>query len=274
MIEVHIRIASMSKENCGNKDSFEYDEIIRSFRVAGKSFARAIEPVANAISQVLPIIAQMQPYIEALASANKIIDSVLATGWLPHHTIGIDYIKESMVGTSSLESRIREYYEKNWLDIRHDIESRMACYRVSEEAKETFREAMDAHEAGHYRCVCRVLFPELDRELRIRFFNDSTGRIDSREMLKALANRGSLEEYLQRSVFSYILFTQLATQLYKNVKESNKSQFELRDVPNRHAALHGLVRYTTHKHSMNMLVMTDYIFEILTMTSHLPLQEN
>lgn len=264
----------MSKETPGSEGSIGYDEILQLLRVAGESFFKAIEPVANAISQVLPRIAQMQPFIEAFERANKIIDSVSKTGWLPHHTLGIDYIEESIVGSGSLESRIGEYYEKNWLDIRHEIESRMACYRISEEAKQTFCEAMDAHEAGHYRCVCRVLFPELDRELRIQFFNDSTGRIGSKEMLDALANRGLLEDYLPRSIFSYILFRQLVTQLYKNVKKSNRSQFELRDVPNRHAALHGLVRYTTHKHSMNMLIMTDYIFEILTVTSHLPIQKN
>ena len=27
--------------------------------------------------------------------------------------------------------------------------------------------------------------------------------------------------------------------------------------------MHGLVSYSTHKHSMNMLILTDYIFQIL-----------
>ena len=34
-------------------------------------------------------------------------------------------------------------------------------------------------------------------------------------------------------------------------------------LPNRHAAVHGLVAYSEHKHSMNMLVMTDCIFQML-----------
>ena len=41
------------------------------------------------------------------------------------------------------------------------------------------------------------------------------------------------------------------------------------DVPNRHASIHGLVSYSTFKHSMNMIIMADYIFQILTSATKL-----
>ena len=47
----------------------------------------------------------------------------------------------------------------------------ISSYNITSEAKATFREALDAHEAGLYRCVCRVLFPE------IQHFTDTARRI-------------------------------------------------------------------------------------------------
>ena len=264
----------MSKETPESEGSIGNDEIFRGFQIAGKSLMKMLEPLAEAITKFLPLLAQTGQYVEVLSRANKIIDAISETGWLPFHTMGIDYIEESLDGARSLESRVSEYYENNWEDVRRDIESRMSDFQISDEAKGTFREAMAAHEIGHYRCVCRVLFPEIDRELRIQFFNDKSGFIRSKDMLKALANRGSLEDYLPQSIFSYILFGRLINHLYRQVWDSNRSQFESDAVPNRHAALHGLVRYSTRKHSMNMLIMADYIFEILTVTSHLPQECN
>ena len=35
-------------------------------------------------------------------------------------------------------------------------------------------------------------------------------------------------------------------------------------VPNRHAALHGRVSYASEKSSLNMLIMTDFIFDAIS----------
>jgi hypothetical protein len=34
-------------------------------------------------------------------------------------------------------------------------------------------------------------------------------------------------------------------------------------VPNRHAALHGLLPYAAQKHSMNMLIVADFLFQVI-----------
>ena len=74
------------------------------------------------------------------------------------------------------------------MTIRQDIESRLSQYHISEETKETFREALSAHEIGHFRCVCCVLFPTIEREFRRHFFEDSARSINSKKMLKKLTN--------------------------------------------------------------------------------------
>ena len=163
-----------------------------------------------------------------------------------------------------LDERLTSFYESNWDAIHRDIEARLDQYHISEDAKATFREALSAHGAGYYRCVCRVLFPEIDREFRIHFFEDNAGPISSKTMLEQLNNRGKLANLLPREAYGWILVGRLMHHLYEDVNDSNRAQYEKDYVPNRHASTHGLLPYTTLKHSINMIIMADYIFQVLT----------
>ena len=243
------------------------DSIIKNLDVALRQFAKALEPFIEVMARISQAMA---PYIERLAKYHKFIDSVSATGWLPYHTVSIDYVEECGDDVPLLDDRLTSFYENNWEAIRQDIETRLDRYHISEDAKATFREALSAHGAGHYRCVCRVLFPEIEREYRIHFFEDNAGCISSKKMLEKLTSRGDLGNFLPREAYGWILFGRLVHHLYERVDDSNRAQYEKDYVPNRHASIHGLVPYATPKHSMNMLIMADYVFQILTLTSNLP----
>ena len=132
------------------------------------------------------------------------------------------------------------------------MESQLADYHIDDEARETFREALSAHEAGLYRCVCRVLFPEIERTIGAGF--------RSKRLLEELIGTGDLADYAFRERFGYVFFGRLAKHVYQSGK---REDFERDPVPNRQAAIHGLVSYSTHKHSMNMLILTDFVFQIL-----------
>ena len=121
---------------------------------------------------------------------------------------------------------------------------------------ETFREALSAHEAGYYRCVCRVLFPEIERMI-------GAGLLPSKRMLKKLTGTGDMADFAFRERFAWVLFGRLMKHAYERADPVDRERFERDPVPNRHAAMHGLVPYSTHKHSMNMLILTDYVFQIL-----------
>ncbi len=206
----------------------------------------------------------MAPHVEQFARYNKFVDSVHASGWLPYHTVSIDYVEECGDDVSLLELRLASFYKDGWNIICSDIETRLEEYHLSEETKATFREAISAHNAGYYRCVAPVLFPVVDREFRIHFFEDRAGSISSRKMLKELANRKELGDLLPREAYGWILFGRLVHHLFEPVDESNRARYKQDSVPNRHASIHGLVPYSTFKHSVNMIVMADYIFQILT----------
>ncbi len=228
-------------------------------------FIQSMERVSQAVAPFLEAIA---PHIEHFVRYNKFIDAVRPTGWLPYHTVPMDYVEECGDDVSLLEAGLTGLYENNWENIRQDIETRLDLYHISEETKETFREALSAHATGYYRCVCRVLFPQIEREFRIRFFEDAAGPINSKKMLEKLDSL-ELKSFLPREAYGWILLDRLVDHLYEKVDDSNRAQYEEDYVPNRHASAHGLVQYSTFKHSMNMIMMADYIFQVLTSTAKL-----
>lgn len=245
-------------------------EALQQMVVALRPFRPFVQELARISQALAPYVQAIAPYIESFARYNKFVDSVDATGWLPYHTVSIDYVEECGGDIPLLEHRLSIFYKTNWDNIRQDIESRLSGYHISEEAKATFREALSAHEMGHYRCVCRVLFPEIDRAFRVQFFDDKAGLISPATMLDRLNRNASLENCMPREAYGWILFGRLIHHLFERIDDENRTKFERDFVPNRHAALHGLVAYSTHKHSINMIIMADYIFQILTSTTNSP----
>ncbi len=232
-------------------------------------FQPLIQSMTRVSQAIAPYLETLAPYIQHLVRYNKFVDSVHQTRWLPYYTVSIDYVEKYADDSSHLEAHLENFYKTNWENIRQDIEKRLNHYHIKEETKETFREALSAHGTGHYRCVCRVLFPEIDREFRIRFFNDTAGSISSKKMLEELGNSTSLKNILPNEAYGWILFDRLVDHLYEPVDDSNRGKYENDFVPNRHASTHGLVQYSTFKHSMNMIIMADYIFQILTSIAEL-----
>ena len=252
------------------------NQAIQSLLKLGAALNRMLEPLqpfiqsmARVSQAITPFLEAVAPYIQPFVRYSKFIDSVRPTGWLPYHTVSIDYVEECGDDVDLLEARLTDFYETNWENIRQDIEKRLDHYHIAAETKATFREALSAHAMGHYRCVCRVLFPEIDREFRIQFFDDAAGSISAKTMLEKLTNRGELKTFLPREAYGWILFDRLVHHLYEPVDDGNRVQYEGDYVPNRHASTHGLVPYSTFKHSMNMIIMADYIFQILTSTARL-----
>ncbi len=234
-------------------------------------FIQAMAEISQAIA---PYVEAIAPHIKGIVRYQKFIDSVRATGWLPYHTLPIDYVEKCAEDTALLENHISSFYKNTWNNIRQDIESRLSQYHISEETKETFREALSAHEIGHFRCVCCVLFPTIEREFRIHFFEDRAGSIPSKEMLEKLTNRGELKDFLPREAYGWILFDFLIHRLYEKVDDDNRQDYQKDYVPNRHASIHGLLPYSSHKHSINMIIMADYLFQVLTATTGLPSHSN
>lgn len=220
---------------------------------------RDFEPILDRLKDLLEAV---DPHIEKLARHHRIERRFSNAGWLPYYSDLIERVDEHEGDASVLDSIISEYYRDHWAEIRKDIEDRMETYTIDEETKETVHEAFSAHESGNYRSVCRTLFPELERMIRRSFFNDA-GRIKTADMLRVLAEKLAAAELLSREGFCLITIGRHVQHMYAQVDEGARHRFEQNSIPNRHAALHGLVSYSTHKHSMNMIIIADYLFQIL-----------
>jgi len=228
--------------------------VLRQLEVSLGSFIAQLKELSDALA---PKLAKLAPYLPAFREWNQVVDALLEVGWLPYHSAPFHYVEECGDDLRLLETRFASYYRTEWSQIRDDMESRLEDYHIDDEARATFREALSAHEAGNYRCVCRVLFPEIERVIGVG------GRVPSKRMLKELTGTRDLADLAFRERFGWVLFGRLVDHAYEQVDEGDLHRFERDPVPNRHAAMHGLVSYSTHKHSMNMLILTDYIFQIL-----------
>ena len=218
-------------------------------------------PFMQALDRIFETVGP--PFLE-LVKYEKFLTSIEKTGWLPHRMVPRSLVDDCGEDSSLLESRLSEFYQTKWPDIHQDIESRLEGYCISDEAKAAFREALAAHEYGLYRCVSRTLFPEIDRALRIHFFEDKAKSISSGTMLNTFMNQGSLAEFMPAEAHGWALLGRLMNHLFTNVTDRNREAVAQDDLPTRHASLHGLIDYSTYKQSFNMIVMTDYIFQVLT----------
>lgn len=244
------------------------DRGIAEVQTVGEALSPVVTQLSEACRQVerllSPVLRRLQewsaaaaPHLKAFHEWNRTVDALNEVGWLPYHSAPFHYVEECGDDLALLDSHFSDYYRTRWNEIRNDMKSRVADYHIDDEARATFREALSAHEAGHYRCVCRVLFPEIERMI-------GAGRVGSKQMLKELTGTGDLAGFAFRERFGYVLFGRLVNHAYEPVNDENEREgFEQDPVPNRHAAMHGLVPYSTHKHSVNMLILTDYVFRIL-----------
>ena len=83
----------------------------------------------------------------------------------------------------------------------------------------------------------------------------------SQQLLQALVGMKPLEEIAEGTFFGFLILDRLYRHIYEHAPPNDTAEVEKDFLPNRHAAVHGLVAYAEHKHSM--LVMTDSIIRIL-----------
>ncbi len=254
-----------------------------------KEMSRQIEPLLRAwchflkshASQIANVIVEFQKW-------NLSCEVIGRAGWLPHYTTPFDNIAEYGDDAELIRNKLDDYYTSNWQNVRAKIEARISHYRVDREAKATLREALDAHEAGLYRCVCRVLFPEIERVFRKELFGNRIGPIGYRKFIKRLTDDDkSIDAFIHRGLYDLTIFAHLTKAvrekkriergeepvsesddlifgLFTDVKcEEHLESLKNNPVPNRHAAIHGLVVYSSQQNSLNTIFLADYIFEVI-----------
>lgn len=202
--------------------------------------------------------------ISKVALLHKLAARVEAAGFLPHYTtpfadLAIDQSDDE------ISDHLAAYYRDSWTQIAVAMADSMAKIDVDDEAKATFGEALRAHERGDFRCAPRLLFPEIERVVRDEFYpGDLKQRLASQIELRDAAESipaGALSDELAAGLK---LYQKLVEHLYAKVEDDVALARVAADpVPNRHAAVHGLVRYNAQKHSLNAIMMGEFAFHLV-----------
>ena len=226
---------------------------LKEWSAAAAPFLEEFERTAEAATEAME---RIQPALKQVHERKQVQDALNQVGWLPHYSVPHRLVEGCGDDRALLDSRVADHYRTRWTKIRDHMELDLATYHIDDEARATFREALIAHESGLYRCICRLLFPEIERII-------GAGHRSGRMIEKLLASEEPTELDF-REMFDWVMLERIRKHAYEQVwAEGERERFERDPVPNRHAAIHGRVAYSTHKHSMNMLILTDYVFRIL-----------
>jgi hypothetical protein len=229
----------------------------------------AMEPTRRAIEMVTRLAPSLgDHFIKVAAQIHKIrraCDKLKEAGWLPHDTTPNHLLRDDDMSAAELRNSLDAYYRDGWPTIAAAFLKRLDAFEIDEEAKEAFREAIAAHGNGHHRMTVRGLFPELERVARIELQGDPLRSLAGQPTLREIVARLPAGAVVPDGFFSVPLYMALSEHAYENVHTSQAhKRFSDSPIPNRHAALHGLVSYTSHQSSVNALILADYIFEIIT----------
>lgn len=207
------------------------------------------------------------------------------TGWLPHSSSPL-HLLDDEIEAEELRAQVETHYRANWSEIKAGFIERIAAYDLDDEAKETFLEALDAHEASHYRSVVRLLFPEIERIACKEFYQGKLyekpkeGESQGKQITSLTGFRETVLDLPAGDVIGFEygmqLYEKLNDHLYSAVG-SSKSRIrrcEQDPVPNRNASLHGIVSYKSFQNSMNMLIMAEYTYHLFSVMKEYLLEES
>ena len=290
----------MSSENGAPKHA--PPETVRSLAKGLTALARDFEPILRGMQETA---VRLQPLTETLAGLATVAapfvqaaargmerwdtaEYLLKRGWVPNHTTPFELVAECGDDHTRLRTSMLAYYTDNWPEVRARLEWRVSSLDVDDEAKATFREALDAHEGGLYRCVSRLLFPEFERVFRAALFDGRAGHIPYHEFVTKLSGEAAnleLADFLTAGIQDMVLFGYLtegarnsntsaerstgAAPKYEpglavGVDATNVERAKQSPIPTRHAVAHGLVVYSSQQSSLNAIFIADYIFSVVS----------
>jgi hypothetical protein len=235
--------------------------------VAQKGYLEAIRAV-TAVAPLLQQIRRSLPQIfddATLARDIRERNAALAAGILPHGLIPWEELDLDME-PRCLCARICDVTTSNWDEISSRLEEKVAAYNVNEESKFVLREALSTHQNGLHRATVRLIMPEIERMVRFHFGDE---RVDDTWIAKAfLKDVAELPVgMVMRIERGLDMFMRLHEHLYAKLKTAELvEEFADDPIPNRHAALHGLIPYNRVENSLNAVFMFDFLMELVSVS--------
>ena len=232
---------------------------------------QVLQRVSLAIFDALPSVLDLIPKPFPILVHPR-AQMVSELGWVVHHSLPIDLLDD--VHDDDLDEAIMAHYRATWSDFRRETELGTHHYLVDLDTKETVIQALEAHENSLYRLVPRTLMAEIERVIRLQLRDRI---VDSR--LKVKETILSEVDDLPMSSFhdltsSIMQYEALEGHLYEHINDENdRSRFADSPIPNRHAAVHGLVPYSSEKSSLNSIFLMDFVLHTITQAKRAKVKE-
>ena len=225
-----------------------------------RRLASSLEPYASQIATVNRRLADLtNPYIEARRRGQLLERHE----WFPHYTMP-DFLFGGHIDDADFNALVLAYYRENWAEVRQMIEQNLSDCPVDGETKAAFHEALDSHESGRYLSVCRNLIPEMERVVRIHLYGNKVGSFSVEKQMDIYFGNLPVSVFPDRSL-GWIGFKYLRSHLYAHIKdEADRERYVNHQIPNRHAAMHGLVTYDNVQNSLNSIFVADYVLQLIT----------
>lgn len=276
MAEMQKQIAAAIEPLKGFQERFNEigKQIVRSpfldqIQNISKQYLETQKRFGEFAKNIKPLIPDISEIVENLTVIVRQSNSLKESGYLPHLTVPMNLVDEYGSDPNLLSEKIEIFYRNEWKTMEQKLLSRAESYLIDQETKETFAEALAGHRDGRYRSVVSLLFPALERAVNsnetLREFGKANNLKSAGIILKRVAAELSPAEIEPRGYIGLELFDRLADHLFIPFHgEKDRERMTIDHVPNRNAALHGVVIYKSFKNSLNMLFMADYIFQIIS----------
>lgn len=207
----------------------------------------------------------LQEVMERLVRQDARCQRLETAGWMSHPSSPWHLLDDESLSVEALNSEVETYYQENWSSVRNGFVKAVAELDIDDEAKATFLDALSAHEAGLFRCVARTLFPEIERVSRSELHDGAMDKIASQPKLKDAISNLCPSDIAQDGILGMRLYRKLISHLYVSMPTPETVATIAADpVPNRHAAVHGYVSYNTLRHSINALIIAEYLLYAIT----------
>ncbi|NIY78911.1 hypothetical protein HCZ23_05460 [Celeribacter sp. HF31] len=210
---------------------------------------------------------KLKPLFVALFQHSEAKKPLQEHGILPHLSTPWDRFNPE--SPELFPSDVMHYYSTEWDRVGDVFRANVETYEISEDAKADFRSALKCHETGLYRSSVLTLLPSAEMEFRRAFKIDPKEQAASLKELRDAVGKLPIGRVIG-PVALFDLFKTLNEHMYEHVNSPDDIGRFLSDpIPNRHAAIHGHVRYDSELNSLNALIMADYIFFLISQLSKL-----
>lgn len=240
------------------------------WRVAMRPYAEIGQQLRKRYAEMMAPMAKFADPLRRLQVIDAQCGRLESLGWLPHANSPLNFVAEDIEDASATDWAIHEYYHDNWAQLGSALIADVADCDLDGEAKAAFAEAVTAHGAGLYRCAPRLLFPEVERVSRKEIHGGALDKMASQQRLVEAIGGLTPAEMSSTGVAGLRFYRKLTEHLYMHMKDEAAVALAIADpVPNRHAALHGIVSYASPKSSINAILAADYLLRAISTIKHL-----